>query len=90
MYLFFQAELQRIEKEIKDYQESLAILKTEEEKEREIDKKIAAKREVNLNSLFVFKSNSTTKQRKTELIRLFRLSKMLGRLIKVKPRTKIN
>jgi len=36
----------KIEKEIKDYQESLAILKAEEEKEKEIAKKIAQKKEL--------------------------------------------
>ena len=36
----------KIEKEIKDYQESLAILKAEEEKEKEIAKKIAKKKEL--------------------------------------------
>ena len=40
-----ETELQKIEKEIRDYQENLTSLKAEEEKEKEIEKKIAAKRE---------------------------------------------
>jgi len=40
-----ETEVQKIEKEIKDYQEGLAMLKNEEQKEREIEKKILEKRE---------------------------------------------
>ena len=43
--LDLETEVQKIEKEIKDYQESLTMLKNEEQKEKEIDKKIAEKRE---------------------------------------------
>jgi len=41
-----ETDLMKIEKEIKDYEESLAILKAEEEKEKEIAKKIAKKKEL--------------------------------------------
>jgi len=41
-----ETDLQKIEKEIKDYQENIAILKSEEEKEKQIEKKIAQKREL--------------------------------------------
>jgi len=43
--LDLETEVQKIEKEIKDYQESLTMLKNEEQKEKEIDKKIHEKRE---------------------------------------------
>jgi len=41
-----ETDLQKIEKEMKDYQENIAILKSEEEKEQQIEKKIAQKREL--------------------------------------------
>jgi len=41
-----ETDLQKIEKEIRDYQENIAILKAEEEKEKQIEKKIAQKREL--------------------------------------------
>lgn len=84
--LDLETEVQKIEKEIKDYQESLTMLKNEEAKEREIEKKIAEKREVTIFDIFfrnLFLFLSITKLNMTKSIPLFKLSKMLGSSTKV-------
>jgi len=84
--LDLETEVQKIEKEIKDYQESLTMLKNEEAKEREIEKKIAEKREVTIFKIFfrnLFFFLSTMKLNMTKSIPLFKLSKMLGNSTKV-------